>query len=88
MRQRDSSGVLLESKGPVEEARRQELVELSVGEGGVRDALRMGWDKAQPLHQEGLKANPPRELTGRRRRPKRGKAGSLVDRLREHKSLP
>ena len=35
--------------------------------------------------EKGLKANPPPEPTGKRGRPKRGKAGSLVDRLREHK---
>ncbi len=34
---------------------------------------------------EGLKMNPPPEPTGKRGRPKRGKAGSLVDRLIEHK---
>ena len=35
--------------------------------------------------EAGLKANPPPEPTGKRGRPKRGKAGNLVDRLREHK---
>jgi transposase len=34
---------------------------------------------------DGLIANPPPAPTGRRGRPKRGKAGSLVERLREHK---
>lgn len=33
--------------------------------------------------ETGLKMNPPPEPTGKRGRPKRGKAGSLVDRLRE-----
>ncbi len=32
-----------------------------------------------------MRANPPPPLTGQRGRPKRGKAGSLVDRLRERK---
>jgi transposase len=32
----------------------------------------------------GTRANPPPEPTGKRGRPKRGKAGNLVDRLREH----
>jgi transposase len=35
--------------------------------------------------EAGREMNPPPEPTGRRGRPKRGKAGSLVDRLREHK---
>lgn len=33
----------------------------------------------------GMKANPPPEPTGKLVRPKRGKPGNLVDRLREHK---
>src|SRR5205823_12915987 len=35
--------------------------------------------------EEGRRANPPPPPTGKRGRPKRGKAGNLVDRLREHK---
>ncbi|MDP3062622.1 MAG: transposase, partial [Chloroflexota bacterium] len=35
--------------------------------------------------EAGFRANPPPEPTGQRGRPKRGKAGSLVDRLRERK---
>jgi len=35
--------------------------------------------------EEGAQANPPPPPTGKRGRPKRGKAGSLVDRLRDHK---
>ena len=34
---------------------------------------------------DGVQANPPPEPTGKRGRPKRGKAGNLVDRLRAHK---
>jgi len=34
---------------------------------------------------KGRKANPPPQPTGRRGRPKLGKAGSLVERLREHR---
>ena len=33
----------------------------------------------------GCAANPPPEPTGKRGRPKRGKAGSLLERLREHR---
>jgi len=76
---KDLKDLLLEIKLAVDEARGQGLNELSAevkGEFGSRyDAILA----------EGLKANPPPEPTGKRGRPKRGKAGSLVDRLREHK---
>ncbi len=36
--------------------------------------------------EEGVQANPPSPPTGKRGRPKRGKAGSLADRLRDHKA--
>ena len=48
----------------------------------VRQAFARRYDAAL---EEGLQANPPSPPTGQRGRPKRGKAGSLVDRLREHK---
>ncbi len=35
--------------------------------------------------EAGAQANPPPAPTGKHGRPKRGKAGNLVDRLREHK---
>jgi transposase len=76
---KDLKDLLLEIKLAVDEARGQGLNELSAevkGEFGSRyDAILA----------EGLKANPPPQPTGKRGRPKRGKAGSLVDRLREHK---
>lgn len=63
----------------------------------VDDARSQGWARLPPaaqhafaqrydtLLEEGLRANPPPPPTGKRGRPKRGKAGSLVDRLRTHK---
>jgi len=76
---KDLKELLLATKGAVDEARGQGLVELSVqvkGEFGSRyDAIL----------EAGLQANPLPPPTGKRGRPKRGKAGSLVDRLREHK---
>jgi len=48
----------------------------------VQRALGRRYDAAL---EEGLRANPPPAPTGQRGRPKRGKAGSLVDRLRARK---
>ena len=75
----DLKGVLGESKQAVDDAQRQGLTALPVE---VRQAFARRYDAAL---EEGLQANPPSPPTGQRGRPKRGKAGSLVDRLREHK---
>ena len=48
----------------------------------VRAALTRRYDA---VLEEGVQANPLTEPTGKRGRPKRGKAGSLVDRLRARK---
>jgi transposase len=76
---KDLKGLLLEIKQAVDVARSQGLVELSVA---VKREFEARYDAAL---EEGLKMNPPPEPTGKRGRPKRGKAGSLVDRLREHR---
>jgi transposase len=72
-------GLLIEIKQAVDAARSEGLVELSVE---VKREFAARYDAAL---EEGLKMNPPPEPTGKRGRPKRGKAGSLVDRLQEHK---
>jgi transposase len=71
-------GLLLQIKQAVDHAKGQGLIELSV-EVKREFAARYG-----AILEDGLKANPKPEPTGKRGRPKRGKAGSLVDRLREH----
>ncbi len=76
---KDLKGLLLEIKGAVEAARSQGQAELSAQ---VKREFEARYDAAL---EAGLKMNPPPEPTGKRGRPKRGKAGSLVDRLREHK---
>lgn len=76
---RDLKDVLLESKRAVDEARGQGLEALSAE---TKWQLERRYDA---VLEAGGKANPPPEPTGKRGRPKRGKAGSLVDRLREHK---
>ena len=84
---KDLKGLLLEVKQAVDAVRgegacpeRSEgLVELSV------EVKREFVARYDTILEEGLKANPKPAPTGRRGRPKRGKAGSLVDRLREHK---
>jgi len=72
-------GVLGEGKQAVDAARAR-------GEAGlpteVRQAFTRRYDAAL---EEGARANPPAPPTGTRGRPTRGKAGSLVDRLRTHK---
>jgi len=76
---KDLKELLLEIKQAVETARSQGLAGLSVK---VKEEYGARYDAAL---ERGLKMNPPPEPTGKRGRPKRGKAGSLVDRLREHK---
>jgi transposase len=76
---KDMKELLLEIKQAVDDARGRGVAELS-GEGKREFAARY-----DGILEMGLKANPPPEPTGKRGRPKRGKAGSLVDRLREHK---
>ena len=76
---KDLKGLLLEVKQAVEAARSQGLAGLSAE---VKREFGARYDAAL---EEGLKMNLPPEPTGKRSRPKRGKAGSLVDRLREHK---
>lgn len=71
--------LLLEMKQAVDDARGLGVMALS---GGVKRELAARYDA---ILEEGLRANPPPERTGKRGRPKRGKAGNLVDRLREHK---
>jgi len=76
---KDLKDLLLEIKRAVDAARGQGQASLSAEGKGKFEAR---YDAALA---EGLKMNPPPAPTGRRGRPKRGKAGSLVDRLREHK---
>lgn len=71
--------VLLEAKQAVDQARAHGLVEVSAE---VKRELERRYDD---ILEAGFLANPPPEPTGQRGRPKRGKAGSLVARLREHK---
>jgi len=75
----DLKGLLLEIKEAVDTARSQGLAELPA-------EARRGYEaRYDAILAEGLKMNPPPEPTGKRGRPKRGKVGSLVDRLRDHK---
>jgi transposase len=76
---KDLKGLLLEIKGAVEAARGQGLGELAAV---VQEEFARRYDA---LLAAGLQANPPPAPTGKRGRPKLGKAGSLVERLREHK---
>jgi transposase len=71
--------LLLEIKQAVDVAREQGLAELAAE---TKRAFEARYDA---LLEAGLKMNPPPEPTGKRGRPKRGKAGNLVDRLRRHK---
>ena len=77
---KDLKTILLEMKQAVDEARGRGLVEVEVG---VKQALLVRYDATLA---DGARVNPPPEPTGKRGRPKRGKAGSLVDRLRTHKA--
>jgi transposase len=76
---RELKELLGQIKRAVEHARDQQVVELPAD---VKRGFRSRYDA---ILEAGLKMNPPPEPTGKRGRPKRGKAGSLVDRLREHK---
>jgi transposase len=76
---KDLKGLLLEIKQAVDAAHSQNLDELSAE---VKERFVARYDE---ILRAGLKMNPPPNPTGKRGRPKRGKAGSLVDRLREHK---
>ncbi|MDA8188225.1 MAG: IS66 family transposase [Dehalococcoidales bacterium] len=76
---KDMKELLLEIKEVVDEARDRGMARLS---GRVKRRFNVWYDW---ILEMGMKANPPPEPTGKRGRPKRGKAGSLVDRLREHK---
>ena len=72
--------LLLEIKQAVDEARERGLVAVPAG---VNADLLTRYDA---ILADGARANPPPAPTGKRGRPKRGKAGSLVDRLRTHKA--
>jgi transposase len=76
---KDLKELLLEIKHAVEAVRSQGLDGLSAA---VKREFEARYDAAL---EEGRKMNPPPAPTGKRGRPKRGKAGSLVERLREHK---
>ncbi len=76
---KDLGGLLREIKQAVDDARSQ-------GRGGLPAAVQQAFARRyDALVAEGLAANPPPPPTGKRGRPKRGKAGSLVARLRTHK---
>lgn len=76
---KDLKGVLGEIKQAVDAAQGQGLGALSAD---IQQEFARRYDAAL---EEGAKANPPPAPTGKRGRPKRGKAGNLVDRLRDHK---
>lgn len=72
-------GLLGEIKQAVDDARGQ-------GRAGLPFAVQQAFARRYDTFLEaGLRAHPPPPPTGKRGRPKRGKAGSLVDRLRTHK---
>lgn len=75
----DLKALLREIKHAVDEARGQGMIALPPE---VRQAFGLRYDA---VLEAGGAANPPPEATGQRGRPKRGKAGSLVARLRERK---
>ena len=77
---KDLKGLLREIKQAVDDARGQGLAALPTE---AQQAFARRYDA---ILDEGMRANPPPPPTGKRGRPKRGKAGSLVDRLREHKA--
>jgi transposase len=76
---KDLKGVLGEMKQAVDAARAQGETSLPA------DVRREFVRQYDAVLAEGLRANPPPVPTGKRGRPKRGKAGNLVDRLRERK---
>jgi transposase len=71
--------LLLEIKQATDAAREQGVAEMAAE---TQRAFEARYDA---LLEGGLRMNPPPEPTGKRGRPPRGKAGSLVDRLRAHK---
>lgn len=75
---KDLKGVLGAIKQAVDDARSHGMTSLPAD---VRHAFVRRYDAALAA---GAQANPPPPPTGTRGRPKRGKAGSLVDRLRDH----
>ena len=76
---KDLKELLLEIKQAADAARGQAL-------GGLSDETKRDFaSRYDVLLEAGLKINLPSEPTGKRGRPKRGKAGSLVDRLQAHK---
>ena len=71
--------MLREGKRAVDEARGR-------GRGALAADARRGFEaRYDAILAAGLKANPPPAPTGKPGRPKRGKAGSLVERLRAHR---
>ncbi len=76
----DLKTLLLEIKQAVDEARAGGLV--AVPARAKADFL----SRYATILADGARANPPPAPTGKRGRPKRGKAGSLVDRLRTHQA--
>jgi len=76
---KDLRELLVEAKRAVDAARDCGLTALPAGE---RQALAQRYDAILAVGQA---ANPPPEPSGKRGRPKRGKAGSLVARLQVHK---
>ncbi len=75
----DLKDLLVAMKEAVDTARGQGVSALA---GPVTDAFTARYDA---ILAEGVRANPPPPSTGQRGRPKRGKAGNLLERLREHK---
>jgi transposase len=71
--------LLLEIKQATDAAREQGVAALAA------DTQRAFEARYDAILEAGLKMNPPPAPTGKRGRPPRGKAGSLVDRLRAHK---
>jgi len=71
--------VLGEIKHAVDDARGQGLLALPAD---VQQEFARRYDA---VLEAGAQANPPPAPTGKRGRPRRGKAGNLVDRLRDHK---
>jgi len=76
---KDLGDLLREIKQAVDDAQSQGRAALS-----AEVQQKFAWRYDGSL-DEGVRMNPPSLPTGKRGRPKRGKAGSLVDRLREHK---
>jgi transposase len=76
----DLKTLLLEIKEAVDTARAEGLVAVAA------DAKADFLTRYATILADGARANPPPVPTGKRGRPKRGKAGSLVDRLRSHQA--